>query len=200
MCSGRIRVRVRDSCLVRSHLIIAAVALTTALMAALAFESVYRISITPRPGHSDSASPRAATRARAVTTAPLPLRLVDSGGVGIPLTGHWGGDYSHDPRIFREVILDAPPYVDAAAFQRVERDWHAYVERMIAYGNNAIAVPMLLELIDFDRVKTRGWSLRCTAPATRRSARGTRPSAARSARSSSGPRSAACRCSSRPTC
>jgi hypothetical protein len=52
------------------------------------------------------------------------------------------------------VLLDKAPYVDAAAFQRVEQDWHAYVERMLAYGNNAMAVPMLLELIDFDRVKT----------------------------------------------
>ena len=131
-------------------LIIAAVALTTALVAALAFESVYRISITPRPPEAQRL---------ALAPAALPLRLVDSGGVGIPLTGHWGGDYSHDPRIFREVILDAPPYVDAAAFQRVERDWHAYVERMLAYGNNAIAVPMLLELIDFDRVKTPAGAL-----------------------------------------
>ena len=52
------------------------------------------------------------------------------------------------------MLLDEAPYVDAAAFQRVEQDWHAYVERMLAYGNNAMAVPMLLELIDFERVKT----------------------------------------------
>ena len=31
---------------------------------------------------------------------PLPIRLVDSGGVGIPLTERWGSDYSHDARIF----------------------------------------------------------------------------------------------------
>ena len=171
-----------------SPLIVAGVALATALTAALALESVYRISITPRsevtrpaiartssvtdtssthsipsppstPSTSSTSStssiqsipPAASTQS---VQTPLPIRLVDSGGVGIPLTGRWGGDYSHDARIFHEVLLDKAPYVDPAAFQRVEQDWHAYVERMLAYGNNAIAVPMLLELIDFDRVKT----------------------------------------------
>jgi hypothetical protein len=142
--------------------LIGVAALATALTAALAFESVYRITIKPRPPEarrlalastSTSTSEQTGTSGASPAHAPLPLRLVDSGGVGIPLTGRWGSDYSHDPRIFREVILEEPPYIDAAAFQRVEQDWRAYVERMIAYGNNAIAVPMLLELIDFDRVK-----------------------------------------------
>ena len=34
----------------------------------------------------------------------------------------------------------------------MDRDWRAYVERMVAYGNNAIVIPLLLELIDFTRV------------------------------------------------
>ena len=68
------------------------------------------------------------------------------------------------------------------------------------YGNNAIAVPMLLELIDFDRV---------TDPADPRgvvydadSAFRARHAAVRapSGRSSSGRAGAACRCFSRPTC
>src|SRR5262249_28602027 len=82
---------------------------------------------------------------------PLTLRLVDSGGVGIPLDG-WGRDYSHDRRVFHDAILQGPPYVDAGAFSRIESEWRAYVERMLQYGNNAISVPLLVELIDFDRV------------------------------------------------
>ena len=165
----------------RPHpLIIASVALSTALACALALQSVYRISIAPRlEARSALARTNVATDTSSLhpqpqqpqqpqlqrqpqpqpqpqppSQQPLPIRLVDSGGVGIPLTERWGSDYSHDARIFHDVLLDKAPYVDAAAFQRVEQDWHAYVERMLAYGNNAIAVPMLLELIDFDRVKT----------------------------------------------
>jgi hypothetical protein len=41
--------------------------------------------------------------------------------------------------------------VDGVGFERVAKDWRTYVERMVGYGNNAIAVPLLLELIDFDR-------------------------------------------------
>jgi hypothetical protein len=135
-------------------LIIAAVALTTALTAALALQSVYRISIKPRSEVRPSVARTPVTADTSPTSTPLPLRLVDSGGVGIPLSERWGVDYSHDARIFHDVLLDKAPYVDAAAFQRVEQDWHAYVDRMLAYGNNAMAVPLLLELIDFDRVKT----------------------------------------------
>ena len=116
-------------------------------------------STTSRSRPEPESTARSRQRPRATDPsslhAPLPLRLVDSGGVGIPLTTRWGADYSHDTRIFHEVLLDKAPYVDPAAFQRVERDWRAYVERMLAYGNNAIAVPMLLELIDFGRVNAR---------------------------------------------
>src|SRR5262245_48096870 len=131
------------------NLICGAAALALALAGALAFESVYRISIRTRPP-----DPVVSPADLAAADPPLPLRLVDSGGVGIPLGG-WGADYSHDRRSFREVILDQPPYVDGAAFQRVEGEWRAYVSRMVDYGNNAVAVPILLELIDFDRVKLR---------------------------------------------
>ena len=85
--------------------------------------------------------------------------------------------------------------------QRVEQDWRAYVERMLDYGNNAIAVPLLLELIDFDRVQPRdGRGAARVYDAASRFARATRPCAAPSGRCSTGPAAAACRCSSRRTC
>jgi len=78
--------------------------------------------------------------------------MVDSGGIGIPFDERWGDDYSHDRRTFREVIREDPPYIDSAAFKRVELEWRAYIDRMRGYGNNAVAVPLLLELIDFERL------------------------------------------------
>ncbi len=42
--------------------------------------------------------------------------------------------------------------MDESEFGRVRADWTAYVRRMAAYGNNAIVVPLFLELITFDRV------------------------------------------------
>jgi hypothetical protein len=136
----------------RSNASIAGVlAVTVALVAALMFERVYDVSFRLRPPDPLEIAEEPASRA-AVSAAPLELRLVDSGGVGIPLEP-WGLDYSHDRRTFRRVILEDPPYVDSAEFASLERDWRLHVERMLEYGNNTIAVPMLLELIDFDRVK-----------------------------------------------
>jgi hypothetical protein len=130
-------------------LLFATAAVAAGLVAGLSFERVYDIQMRKRP--ADSLAAAATNRPDARARAPLPLRLVDSGGVGIPLDT-WGVDYSHDRRVFRDAILTQAPYVDAAAFQSIQRDWRTYVERMRQYGNNAISVPMLLELIDFDRV------------------------------------------------
>jgi hypothetical protein len=136
----------------RTPFLVAVIVIAAGLCAALAFDSVYDISIRMRPSEL-STPPIGAAEARGTSRRPaLPLRLVDSGGVGVPLSGEWGSDYSHDLRVFREAILEKPPYVDAAVFDRIELQWRAYVERMLSYGNNAIAVPLLLELIDFDRV------------------------------------------------
>jgi hypothetical protein len=129
---------------------VGATAIALALAAGKAFESVY--SVTIRVRQSAASTPPANTNG---PSAPLPLRLVDSGGVGIPLGGDWGTDYSHDLRVFRDVILKDPPYVDAAAFSDIDRQWRAYVERMREYGNNAMVVPVLLELIDFNRADGR---------------------------------------------
>src|SRR5262245_46643836 len=137
----------------RTPLLVAALAVIAGLAAALAFERVYDIRIRSRP--PDPLAAGAASASEASARAPLTLRLVDSGGVGIPLDA-WGRDYSHDRRVFHDAILQGPPYVDADAFGRIDREWRAYVERMLQYGNNAVSVPLLLELIDFDRVAPGG--------------------------------------------
>ena len=139
----------------RKPLIVGGVVIATALAAALAFDSVYEISIRTRPPDPITAPTRAPDASKGSAPAAFTLRLVDSGGVGIPLA-QWGKDYSHDRRTFREVILEEPPYVDGAAFERVELEWRSYVARMLDYGNNAIAVPLLLELMDFNRVNPAG--------------------------------------------
>jgi hypothetical protein len=126
--------------------------MATALTASLALESVYHVTIKARPREPLVPLTNATDGRTAPNRPAFTLRLVDSGGVGIPFSGEWGQDYSHDRKVFREVILEDPPYVDAAAFQRVDLEWRSYVERMLSYGNNAIVVPLLLELIDFDRV------------------------------------------------
>src|SRR5262245_26570917 len=110
-------------------LLVGVVAIGLAVAGALAFEAVYKISVRTRPpdpmlrqATTTPAHPMDAAR-------PLPIRLVDSGGVGIPLEG-WGTDYSHDRRAFRDVILEQSPYIDAAAFARVSGEWHTYVTQM----------------------------------------------------------------------
>ena len=116
-------------------LLLSSFALAAGLIVAFAFERVYDIQIRVRgadplaiaSGHEPDPSSR----------APLPLRLVDSGGVGIPLD-NWGDNYSHDRRAFRAAILKDAPYVDAAAFGRIEQDWRAYVTRMHAYAHMAL--------------------------------------------------------------
>jgi len=133
-------------------LIVGAAITTVALAAALAFERVYHVTIRVRPGKLVMSTTNNAAIGTASPEPPFTLRLVDSGGVGIPLAD-WGRDYSHDRRVFRDVILEDPPFVDPEAFHRIETDWRSYVERMLEYGNNAIAVPLFLELIDFDRLR-----------------------------------------------
>lgn len=91
--------------------------------------------------------------ARAFAPA-LARRLVDLGAVGIPQDpARWDPtNYSHHLRAFEDVFLAGPPYVDEAQFAVVEQQFHDYVQRMIAYGNNGIVIPGFLEFIDFDRV------------------------------------------------
>src|SRR5262245_14553711 len=134
-------------------LMLAAAAVGPAFVAALGAGRIYDIDIRPRAADPlvSLTTPGPSAMPPREDSGPLELRLVDSGGVGVPLTGDWGTDYSHDLKVFRDVILEQLPYVDDGAFEQVSHDWHTYVERMVGYGNNAIAVPLLLELIDFDR-------------------------------------------------
>jgi hypothetical protein len=134
-------------------LMLAAAAIGPAFVAAAGVGCIYDIDIRPRSADPlvSLSSPSPSAVSPHDPHGPLELRLVDSGGVGVPLTDDWGADYSHDLRVFREVIREQPPYVDGVGFERVAKDWRTYVERMVGYGNNAIAVPLLLELIDFDR-------------------------------------------------
>ncbi len=50
------------------------------------------------------------------------------------------------------MLLDSAPYVDAQEFERLRADWSAYVQRMAAYGNTGVVVPVFLELASFDSV------------------------------------------------
>jgi hypothetical protein len=88
-------------------------------------------------------------------TPALAQRLVDLGAVGIPQDpARWdAANYSHHLRAFEDVFLAEPPYIDEAEFAEVEQQFHDYVQRMIAYGNNGIVIPGFLEFIDFDRVE-----------------------------------------------
>ena len=120
-----------------------------ALFAVLAFESFYDVRVGPRRA-GVQAEPTPAER----EGAPLPLRLVDSGGVGVPVEGEWGADYSHDLKIFPKRHPQRTAIRGRRGFAGlVNRQWRDYVERMLGYGNNAVTIPLLLELIDFTRVK-----------------------------------------------
>jgi len=94
-----------------------------------------------------------ATLDAAAPSAPLPVRLVDAGGVGIPAdTAAWGTSYSHATHAFDPLFLDAAPWIDPDGAARVRADWRAYLERMARYGNNAVTVDVFLELILFEAI------------------------------------------------
>ena len=89
---------------------VALVALSAGLTAALAFDRVYKIQIRNRPPDPLVVGFRhEATARHEASRQPLSLRLVDSGGVGIPLD-HWGMGYSHDRRAFHRCQLVVRSY------------------------------------------------------------------------------------------
>ncbi len=84
---------------------------------------------------------------------PVPLRMSDMGGVGIPAdTAGWGDDYSHHTRLFEEVFLEASPFADTLVFRRELEKLSLFSGRMKRYGFNAMVMPWFLELINFDLV------------------------------------------------
>jgi hypothetical protein len=88
-----------------TSLAIGSAVLLSTFAVATAMDSFYRVEIRPRPPDPLTSATGSALGIPLVPTRqPLTLRLVDSGGVGIP-AGDWGADYSHDARVFREAIL-----------------------------------------------------------------------------------------------
>lgn len=84
---------------------------------------------------------------------PLPFRMVDMGGVGVPADSmHWGSDYDHNQHLFEEVWMAAPPYLDTAALTRECQKMELFASRMAGWGYNALSIPFFLEFINFDRV------------------------------------------------
>ena len=121
-------------------------ALVTGAVVALAIDRTIRLEAVPR---ADPPAPVSLSH----RLAPLSLRLVDLGGVGIPTdTASWGHDYSHNSKAFHQVILTSAPYVDESEFARLRADWTTYVRRIASYGNNGIVVPLFLELVSFERL------------------------------------------------
>ncbi|MDY7226518.1 hypothetical protein [Hyalangium rubrum] len=86
--------------------------------------------------------------------APLEWRLTDVGSVGIAADpSRWGrGDYTHHERRYERVLMAEPPYVDAAAFAQVEKEFQAFADRMASLGFNGIIMNGFLEFVNFDRL------------------------------------------------
>src|SRR5699024_1832575 len=63
-------------------------------------------------------------------------------------------DYSHEVRRFQTALSYQEPYVDEAAWAKIETDFTGYVDRMRSYGNNALVADGFLDLLTFDQVGT----------------------------------------------
>ena len=103
------------------------------------------------PPPTQSASRRRLLASPGDPSAPLPLRLVDAGAVGIdPDPAGWQGSYSHGTGAFHALIDPRTSQVDPEAVRKIQGEWETHVERMTAFGNNAVALGAFLELISFE--------------------------------------------------
>ena len=111
-----------------------------------------------RPADSLATAAAGTSSDAARPSARSTLRLVDSGGVGIPLDT-WGTDYSHDRRAFRDAILTA-----GAVRRRICVSGESSVtgartsNACVSTATTSSLIPLLLEFIDFDRVTSRNTS------------------------------------------
>ncbi|MHA2251172.1 MAG: hypothetical protein ACXAD7_12485 [Candidatus Kariarchaeaceae archaeon] len=90
-----------------------------------------------------------------ITIVPdMKYRMVEQGGVGmIPDTVAWlENDYSLNNREYEDLFLEEDPYIDNAAFSRIQTEFKEYVHRMISFGYNYIIMNGFLEYINFDYV------------------------------------------------
>ncbi|MDO9186587.1 MAG: hypothetical protein Q7W13_11305 [Bacteroidia bacterium] len=83
----------------------------------------------------------------------LGIRLIDMGGVGIiPDTINWGNNYEHNVHRFEDMIMDSSPFIDTAAFDRIEKELTIYVNRIKEFNYSGIVFPGFLEFVNFDSV------------------------------------------------
>jgi hypothetical protein len=83
----------------------------------------------------------------------LNLRIIDLGGVGIlPDTINWGKGYSHNVNRFEDVMMIEPPFIDDKNFERVENEFHTYIDRMQRFNFNGLVFQGFLEFTLFDKV------------------------------------------------
>lgn len=87
------------------------------------------------------------------TAKTLGIRLIDMGGVGIvPDTVNWGNNYEHNVHRFEDMIRASAPFIDTAAFQRIEKELNIYVNRIKEFNYTGIVFPGFLEFVNFDSV------------------------------------------------
>ena len=60
-------------------------------------------------------------------------------------------DYQHTSGALEQVLLPQAPYVDEEALVRVDEEWRAYIDHVVAMGYNGVFVGGFLEYVNFDR-------------------------------------------------
>jgi hypothetical protein len=87
-----------------------------------------------------------------VSAPRLGLRLLDTGGVGLPddPAGFVASDdYSLNTDVVGSAVLAGPPYVDKAAVARIAAQFRQLVDHALAEGYNGVVLPGFLEYVTF---------------------------------------------------